>query len=380
MRVMHVDHTHEPGGAQLALARMLAAEAWEAVLHVPPPTLPDVYGHVPCRVEHAGPRQRPGVARGTTLGGAARFATDVLRAAGALRRSRHLPAVDVVHANSSRAALYSALAVSGMSDRPRLVLHLRDAVDQAALGSPGASALRAAIRCADGVIANSQFTLDSARRFVRRDAEAAVIASPSGLGRRVAQRDARGPVKVIGMVARLDEWKGHMLLLEAFLDAFPDRPDVRLKLAGGAAFGNSHTERSILHHARHLGLSSRVDLLGHVDDVDSLLDEIDIAVQCSLRPEPMGQNVRQYLARGVPTVAANEGGPSELVRDGVNGLLFEARSRAALAAALRRLDEDRALRARLAAEGPRTPALKTDAEVVEEMRGFFARVSAKGAN
>jgi D-inositol-3-phosphate glycosyltransferase len=52
---------------------------------------------------------------------------------------------------------------------------------------------------------------------------------------------------------------------------------------------------------------------------------------------------------GTPVIAAAVGGVSEIVEDGVNGLLVPPQDPAVLAAAIRRFFEDEALRARLRA-------------------------------
>ena len=97
------------------------------------------------------------------------------------------------------------------------------------------------------------------------------------------------------------------------------------------------------------------------------IDSLDVCVQCSLRPEPLGQNVLQYLAAGKPTIVSGEGGPSEWVRDGENGLVFEPRDVEALASAIRALVDDLPLRRRLAAAAAATPALLSDQQVGERI-------------
>ncbi len=60
-------------------------------------------------------------------------------------------------------------------------------------------------------------------------------------------------------------------------------------------------------------------------------------MQYSTRPEPLGQNVLQYLAAGRATIVADEGGPTEWVDDGMNGLRVAPRDAVSLAHALQLL-------------------------------------------
>ena len=109
------------------------------------------------------------------------------------------------------------------------------------------------------------------------------------------------------MLARIDPWKGQIVLLEAFARAFPGRecgcssPAMR--------YSGTRSTSPAQRRATELEVADRVEFLGHVDDVGTLLAGWDIAVQASTRPEPLGQNVLQYLAAGRATVVAGEGGP-----------------------------------------------------------------------
>jgi glycosyltransferase involved in cell wall biosynthesis len=94
--------------------------------------------------------------------------------------------------------------------------------------------------------------------------------------------------------------------------------------------------------------------------------------------EPWGLVPLEAMARGRPVVATGRGGSGEYLRDGVNCLLFEAGDAAALAAAVRRLADDAALRERLVAGGlvtaPRHTATAFNDAVAEELeRAVLAR-------
>jgi glycosyltransferase involved in cell wall biosynthesis len=236
---------------------------------------------------------------------------------------------------------------------------------------------RLALPRAQAVIANSQTTLDSALPHLRVGAMTAVIPSASGLHVRAAPRPAREPGRAlqIGMLARLDPWKGQRELLDAFASAFPEG-DTRLQFAGAALFGHEDYEAQLRTAAVDAGISDRVDLLGHVDDVGALLAGWDVAVHYSTRPEPLGQNVLQYLAAGITTIVADEGGPAEWVVDDENGVRVPPRDTPALAAALRRLGADAALRERLGAAAATTPGLLADGEVAGRHAEFYERVLA----
>ena len=321
-----------------------------------------------------GPEQRPGAST-TALRGLPRTTWSIARSALAIRTSTQFRSADVVHANTSRAAVIGSLAALGT--RTCMVVHLRDRVEQESLGRFGTRSLGWALGRATGVIANSHSTLATAEPYLRRRTQRIVIPSPTGLTMGAAPRTStRRPgvgstVDRVVMLARVDPWKGQDVLLQAFAGVFR-RTSARLVLAGGTAFGHDEYLDNLRILAAQLGITPQVDFLGHVEDVSTLLADADICVQASVRPEPLGQNVLQYLAAGRPVIATRGGGPAEWVEDGVNGLLVPMNDAAALAGALRRLRDTPALREHLSLNASTTPGLRSDVDIVDEHHRFFS--------
>ena len=76
----------------------------------------------------------------------------------------------------------------------------------------------------------------------------------------------------------------------------------------------------------------------------------------------LAQAIAEALASGLPVVSTNVGGTPEMVHDGVNGLVVAPGDIAMLAAALRRLVDDPALRFRMGAAGLELARKEHDAE------------------
>lgn len=376
MKVAHLDHTRERGGAEYALVRILTspARSWDATVILPRTADPALGVFEAVRggdveVVECGLAQGPGVSA-AGLAGLFRFGVQLLRQAASLRWSKAVRDSGVMHANTSRAAAYGALAL--LFSRKAFVVHLRDLVDKEALGTAGYLLMtRLVLRRADGVIANSKATLDSVEAVLRPRTKTAVL--PSAIGAIGVRPRVRGDTFRIGMAARLDPWKGQRELIDAFARAFPnDRSE--LVLAGAAAFGHETYESSLKTRVRALGLQDRVKFLGHVDDVDSVLASLDVCVHASTRPEPLGQNVLQYLAAGRATIAVDAGGPAEWIEHDRNGRLYGINDFDTLSDELRRLRDDEEERARLAVAAAATEGLPTDAKVAEWHGEFFAAV------
>ncbi|PQE00503.1 hypothetical protein CYL16_12930 [Mycobacterium sp. EPG1] len=289
----------------------------------------------------------------------------------ALRANRSFREVQLVHANTSRAALIGLL--SCVASHRKLVLHLRDSVDPAALGSLNSRLLGVAISRSDGVIANSAYTLRSANGYIRPGTPCTVIPSPIGLVENRIAVPVKQTTNTVGMLARITPWKGQDLLIRAFARAFRGT-NITLELAGSADFGNRHYLDSLRKLVNDVQIERQVRFLGHVTNIWPLLDSWDICVHASTRSEPLGQNVLQYLAACRPTIAADSGGPKEWITDGVNGALFGEGDEIALSDKLVKLANDYRLREALSSTLRDQRPVPADSELTAMLDEFFKDV------
>jgi glycosyltransferase involved in cell wall biosynthesis len=168
-------------------------------------------------------------------------------------------------------------------------------------------------------------------------------------------------------LGRLHANKGFDVLLRA-LALLP--PGVRLALAGEGP------ERAALERlARELGVAERVAFLGWRQDVGALLAACAVFV-CPSRHEPLGNVVLEAWSAARPVVAAAAQGPSELIADGVTGMLVPREDPAALAVALGALLADPARAAALAAAGrAEFERAHAEAPVLARWREFLRAVA-----
>lgn len=124
-------------------------------------------------------------------------------------------------------------------------------------------------------------------------------------------------------------------------------------MIGSAMFGEQEYVDEVRREIRHLGLEDVVEIRGFVEDVFGALSEMDILVHASLSPEPFGQVIVEGLAAGVPVIATRDGGPSEILTHGVDGLLYEPGDVRGLAELLQRLSAEPKLREQLRDRGRR---------------------------
>lgn len=163
--------------------------------------------------------------------------------------------------------------------------------------------------------------------------------------------DTSDSATVIVQVSRMEPYKGHRLHLEA-LALLRDVPGWVCWQIGGAQ--RPHELRyleELKQTAERLGITERVRFLGQRTDVQWLLPAADIHCQPNIGAEPFGITFIEALYAGLPVVTAAIGGGKEIVDD-TCGILVSPNDKNALAAALRGLIEDEALRRRLSATSP----------------------------
>ena len=129
---------------------------------------------------------------------------------------------------------------------------------------------------------------------------------------------------IVGVVGRLDPWKGQHIFLKAAAIVNKTIPNIRFLIVGGTVEGrgreNYRTELEKL--ANDLGIDKKVIFTGHREDIFNIMTALDVFVLSSITPEPLGQVVLEACACAKPVVASNAGGPPEIVTHGINGLLY----------------------------------------------------------
>jgi glycosyltransferase involved in cell wall biosynthesis len=172
-----------------------------------------------------------------------------------------------------------------------------------------------------------------------------------------APPESHGPVRFLFLGNLLAE-KGIDDLAAVF--SHPDllrRSDYEVTLYGG---GNAGALRGLL------DCNPRVRYRGSYipDRLPSILRGADVGLSPS-RFETFHRVTREYQAAGLAVVGSTAFGIPEAVRDGGNGLLFEAGDVPGFRAAVLRLLDDRALLARLLDGARQTPVRTVDEEIGE---------------
>jgi len=126
---------------------------------------------------------------------------------------------------------------------------------------------------------------------------------------------------VIGNVARLESRKGHKFLIDAFKNVLGGQKNGHVKLL---IIGEGNKREYLENYVNELNLRDKVVFTGYREDVEELMAVMDIFVLTSLR-EGLPRVLVQAAAVGVPSVAFNVDGVSEIIKDNYNGFLVKVK-------------------------------------------------------
>jgi glycogen synthase len=149
---------------------------------------------------------------------------------------------------------------------------------------------------------------------------------------------------------RLYEEKGVSILLQA-LTLLVNRQEQQSFVLDIFGDGDEAYVKELYCFVQENHLDSLVMFHGKVpqDELIQQYDRADIMLIPSIWKEPFGLVVAEAMARGLPVITTNIGGPAEIVTHEVDGLLVEPNNAQALADVISRLAADPVLRAKLAA-------------------------------
>lgn len=180
--------------------------------------------------------------------------------------------------------------------------------------------------------------------------------------------------QLIGMVARLEEVKGHRYLVEAAAQVVRRQPQAHFLFVGEGTL-----RPEIEAQVARLGVASHVHLLGQRKNAARLATAFDLAVLSSLH-EGMPNTVIEAMGAGVPVVATAVGGTMEVITDGETGLLAPPANSAALARSICWMMEHDDDRRKIAAHGCQSVLTRFGmSRMVAEVEGLYDEMlKAKG--
>jgi len=186
------------------------------------------------------------------------------------------------------------------------------------------------------------------------------------------QAGASAEIPMVGFVGRLCPSKGVETLVRA-VGLLKNRwPRLKVVLVGDENRGSgyrAHLEKMI----RDLSLEKMIVFSGYLNGARQISNVFDIQVVASAA-EPFGLVTLEAMGAGVPVVVTDSGGSPEIVRDGVEGFLFEPGDEKSLARKLDSLLDSPGLRREMGRRGlQRVAESFTHAKMLDRTEEVYRR-------
>jgi len=121
---------------------------------------------------------------------------------------------------------------------------------------------------------------------------------------------------VIGHIGRFVWWKGQHALINIAAMCRKEYPDFKWIFAG-----DGPERKKMELEIKKFGLNGTVTLLGLRDDIEDILHAMDLFVFPSFLKEGLPLVLIEASSAGLPLIATDTGGNSEVIKDGVNGFI-----------------------------------------------------------
>lgn len=307
----------------------------------------------------------------------------VLRTVRALRRMARSTGARLVLGNTHVGHIYGGLAAASLrlpavywqqiipTRRYGGPLMTRPVLDRVAARVPAEVVVASSLEAAE---AQRELTPGRRVEVVPLGVDLERIRARAGSGAALRAREGLGPGPVIGMAGWIWPWKGQDVFLRAAATLLDRWPQARIVIVGST--GDETFRGQLDDLVEELGLAGRVVFAGDRRDVYDWFDAMDVTVHASWG-EAFGLVLVEAMALGTPVVATSVGGPSEIIEDGVSGLLVAPGDHRAMADAIARA-LDPAVAARLgAAAAARAERFSAD-RMAATIAGLLGEVVARG--
>lgn len=141
----------------------------------------------------------------------------------------------------------------------------------------------------------------------------------------------------VGIFGRVVDWKGQLQAIQAVEIAASRHPRIKLYVVGDASDVSDDYLRRCRAYVEEKRLGEWVEFTGYMKNPYAFMSRMDVVMHNSTSPEAFGMVVAEGMALGRVVLAANLGGPAEIIRDGEDGFLVNPADPAAVAETLSRV-------------------------------------------
>lgn len=158
----------------------------------------------------------------------------------------------------------------------------------------------------------------------------------------IRRRFNAGSSKVVSIVARLEDIKGHEYFIEAADMLLKDGIDAKFYIAGTGSYADTLKKK-----VSDMKRENDIIFTGFISDVDKLMSITDVQVNASYGTEATSLALLEGMSIGVPAVVSDFGGNPGVIKNGVNGFIVPKQNSEELYIKLKELLENADVYAKL---------------------------------
>ena len=126
---------------------------------------------------------------------------------------------------------------------------------------------------------------------------------------------------VVGICARLEEYKGHKTFINAALLAKKEHQNIKFII-----IGDGSKKKELKKYVEDLNLQHSVIFTGFIDNAAEYMNILDLNINCSTGTETSSLSISEGLSLGIPAIVSDFGGNPNMVKNGITGFIFERKS------------------------------------------------------
>ncbi len=213
---------------------------------------------------------------------------------------------------------------------------------------------RWALRLSSAVLTDSRVRADQMRALLPKNSQKVSVVpngipQPGSLRSQAEMRRLLGlpedhRVRIVGMIGRLIEYKGHEVLIQAAKRVLAQEPNAAFLAVG---YTRDHAyKQSLIRRTQELSIADRFVITEYPGPIGDVWQAIDLHVHASLF-DSLPISIAEGMSLGKPAVVTSAGGIPELVQHEVTGLVVPPGDADALSTAILKLLHQPELAARL---------------------------------
>lgn len=284
-----------------------------------------------------------------------------------LRRICKKEKPDIVVTFMSESNFRGLIATKGL--KVKNIISVRNVPEREYAGRIRTIVAKHLLPCSDGCVFQTE---DAKRWFPKKLRDKSMVipnaVNPAFYGVK------RTPVeKRIVSCGRLTAQKNQALLIQAFAKAEKNIPGAQLFI-----YGQGELENALKQLVRELGMSGKVFLKGQTNDVAAAIKCADLFVLSS-DYEGMPNALMEAMAVGIPCISTDCpcGGPKELIRDGVDGLLVPVGDEKKMGEAMLRVLSDKKFKETMGMNASIRAQMFEPGRIFGEWKNYIDRIIGK---